>query len=250
MAFDGVTVAVLLIIFVSTLTRAVFGFGNALVAMPLLAMTPIGMKTATPLIALIAIILGLIIIVRDWHIVDLRNIWRLLVATVPGVPLGLILLKGPYENTGKIILALIIIVFSCYALFRPRLIRLKQEWTAYPFGFLAGILGGAYNSNGPPIAIYGTLRRWPPDRFRANLQGYFFPSSVIIVAGHGLGGLWTSEVGWYFLLSLPLLPLAIWIGNRINRTFRPGRFDQYIYILLILVGAILFIRTVISGSSG
>jgi uncharacterized protein len=250
MAFDGVTVAVLLIIFVSTLTRAVFGFGNALVAMPLLAMTPIGMKTATPLIALIAIILGLIIIVRDWHIVDLRSIWRLLVATVPGVPLGLILLKGPYENTGKIILALIIIVFSCYALFRPRLIRLKQEWTAYPFGFLAGILGGAYNSNGPPIAIYGTLRRWPPDRFRANLQGYFFPSSVIIVTGHGLGGLWTSEVGWYFLLSLPLLPLAIWIGNRINRTFRPGRFDQYIYILLILVGAILFIRTVISGSSG
>ncbi|MCX5823494.1 MAG: sulfite exporter TauE/SafE family protein [Deltaproteobacteria bacterium] len=194
MAFDGVTVAVLLIIFVSTLVRAIFGFGHALIAMPLLALTPIGMKTATPLIALIAIILGLII-VRDWHIVDLRSIWRLLVATVPGIPLGLILLKGPYENTGKIILALIIIVFSCYALFRPRLIRLKQEWTAYPFGFLAGILGGAYNSNGPPIAIYGTLRRWRPDRFRTNLQGYFFPSSVIIVAGHGLGGLWTSEVG-------------------------------------------------------
>ncbi|MEI7671121.1 MAG: sulfite exporter TauE/SafE family protein [Deltaproteobacteria bacterium] len=250
MVFDGVTLAVLIIIFVSTLARAVFGFGNALVAMPLLAMTPIGMKTATPLIALIAIILGLIIIVRDWHIVDLRSIWRLLVATAPGIPLGLILLKGPYENTGKIILALIIIAFSCYALFRPRLIELKQEWTAYPFGFLAGILGGAYNSNGPPIAIYGTLRRWPPDRFRANLQGYFFPSSVIIVAGHGLGGLWTAEVGWYFLLSLPLIPLAIWIGNRFNRTFRPGRFDQYVYILLILVGAFLFIQTVISDSSG
>ena len=33
MVFDGVTVAVLLIIFVSTLVRAVFGFGNALVAL-------------------------------------------------------------------------------------------------------------------------------------------------------------------------------------------------------------------------
>ena len=67
MAFDGVTVAVLLIILVSTLVRAVFGFGNALIAMPLLAMTPIGMKTSTPLIALIATILALVILVKDWR---------------------------------------------------------------------------------------------------------------------------------------------------------------------------------------
>ena len=40
MVFDGVTALVLLIILVSTLVRAVFGFGNALIAMPLLAMTP------------------------------------------------------------------------------------------------------------------------------------------------------------------------------------------------------------------
>ena len=250
MVFDGVTLAVLIIIFASTLVRAVFGFGNALVAMPLLAMTPLGMKTATPLIALIAVVLSLIILWQDWRIVDLRGTWRLLIASVPGIPLGLILIKGPYENAGKIILALIIIGFSCHVLFRPRLIRLKQEWTAYPFGLLAGILGSAYNSNGPPIAIYGTLRRWPPDSFRANLQGFFFPSSVFIIAGHGLGGLWTPTVGWYFLLALPLLPPAIWIGNYLNRTIPPGRFDQYVHIILIFVGAILFIQTVIFRSSG
>lgn len=107
MAFDGVTVLVLLIILVSTLVRAIFGFGNALIAMPLLAMTPIGMKTATPLIALIATILALVILVKDWRIIDLRSTWRLLAATIPGIPLGLILLKGPYENTGKIILVLV-----------------------------------------------------------------------------------------------------------------------------------------------
>ena len=70
MAFDGVTVAVLLLILVSTLVRAIFGFGNALIAMPLLAMTPIGMKTATPLIALIATILALVILVKDWRMIS------------------------------------------------------------------------------------------------------------------------------------------------------------------------------------
>jgi len=50
MTVDSFTIAVLLIVFVSALVRTVFGFGNALIAMPLLAMTGVGMKTATPLV--------------------------------------------------------------------------------------------------------------------------------------------------------------------------------------------------------
>ena len=244
MPIDNTMIAVLVILFVSTLVRAVFGFGNALIAMPLLAMTAVGMKTATPLVALIASILALAILIKDWRIIDFKGTWRLLIGTLPGIPLGLLLLKGPHENTGKIILALIIMGFSLYSLFRPKLFNLKHEWAAYPFGFLAGILGGAYNSNGPPVVIYGTLRKWPPDCFRANLQGYFFPANLIIIVSHGLGGLWTPTVGWYFLFSLPAVILSLWIGNRLNWIIPPGQFDRYIHIILILVGALLFIRTV------
>ncbi|MBE0556992.1 MAG: sulfite exporter TauE/SafE family protein, partial [Proteobacteria bacterium] len=179
------TITVLAILFASSLVRAVFGFGNALVAMPLLAMTSLGMQAATPIVALIATIMSLVIIVKDWRIIDLRSTWRLLAATVLGIPFGLLLLKGPYEAAGKVILALVIIGFSFYSLLRPRLVTLKYEWAAYPFGFIAGILGSAYNSNGPPIVIYGTVRKWPPEHFRANLQGYFFPANIIIITGHG-----------------------------------------------------------------
>ncbi|MBU4120772.1 MAG: TSUP family transporter, partial [Proteobacteria bacterium] len=98
----------------------------------------------------------------------------------------------------------------------------------------------------PPVVIYGTLRKWPPYLFRATLQGYFFPSSLIIIAGHGLGGLWTPTVGWHFLLSLPAVLLSIWIGNRVNRLIPQGRFNQYVHILLILIGAMLFIQTIAS----
>jgi uncharacterized membrane protein YfcA len=246
MPLEGTTVTVLVIIFFSTLVRAVFGFGHALVAMPLLAMTSLGMKTATPLIALVALLQALAILVKDWKIIDFRSTWRLLVATVPGIPLGLLLLKGPFENAGKIILALVIMGFSLYCLFKPRLFQLRHEWAAYPFGFFAGILGGAYNSNGPPVVIYGTIRRWPPDHFRANLQGYFFPASFIVIAGHGLGGLWTPAVGWYFLLSLPIMLLSTWVGNRLNRIIPRGHFERYVHILLVMIGALLFIRTVAS----
>jgi uncharacterized protein len=244
MAFDITAITVLSILFVSSLVRAVFGFGNALIAMPLLAMTSLGMQTATPIVALVATVMSLVIVVKDWKIIDLRSTWRLLAATVPGIPLGLLLLKGPYENAGKIVLALIIVGFSLYCLFRPRLISLKREWVAYPFGFIAGILGSAYNSNGPPIVIYGIARKWSPDRFRATLQGYFFPANLIIIAGHGLGGLWTPAVGWYFALSLPVIAVSILLGNVLNRLIPQGHFDRLVHIILILIGALLFVRTI------
>jgi uncharacterized protein len=244
MTVDSFTIAVLLIVFVSALVRTVFGFGNALVAMPLLAMAGVEMKTATPLVALLSLVLGIALLLMNWKKVDIKSARRLLLATVPGIPLGTMLLKGGYQSMGEIILALIIIGFSGYSLFKPGLIGPIKEWLAYPFGFLAGILGGAYNSNGPPVIIYGTLHRWMPDEFRATLQGYFLPSSVIIVAGHGLGGLWTAEVGNYFFLALPLTLFTIWIGSRLQRLIPPGHFDPWIHMLMIVLGGMLLVKAV------
>jgi len=244
MTIDGSAAAILLVVFASALVRTVSGFGNALVAMPLLALAGIGMKTATPLVALLSLVLAVCILLQNWKDVDLRSAWRLLAATALGIPLGTFVVKSAYDSVGKILLALIIIGFSGYSLAKPKLSALKNEWLAYPFGFIAGILGGAYNSNGPPVAIYGTLRRWRPDEFRATLQGYFLPSSVIIVAGHGIGGLWTPAVRYYFLLSLPFTLLAVLIGNRLHRFIPPGRFDRLIHIMLIIVGILLLFQTV------
>lgn len=243
MTIDATTITVVAILFCSSVIRAVFGFGDALIAMPLLAMTTLGMKTVSPLVALVAMLLSVLILMKDWRRIDLKSAWRLLIAIVPGIPLGLLLLKGPYENAGKIILACVLIGFSLYSLLRPKLFALKGEWTAYPFGFVAGILGGAYNSNGPPIVIYGTLRGWSPDRFRVNLQGVFFPTGILVIAGHGLGGLWTPIVGWYMLLALPAVLIATWIGTRLNRLIPQGDFDRYLHILLMLLGILLFVRT-------
>jgi hypothetical protein len=244
MTIDGFAVAVLLVVFVSALIRTVFGFGNALVAMPLLVLTGLGMETATPLVALLSLVLGIAILLQNWNAVNIGSAWRLLAATALGIPIGTMIVKSAYDSAGKVLLALIIIGFSGYSLFKPKLHELKNDRLAYPFGYVAGILGGAYNSNGPPVAIYGALRRWPPDEFRATLQGYFLPSSIIIVAGHGLGGLWSPVVLNYFWLSLPVTLFAILIGKRLQHFIPPGQFDRLIHTALILVGILLLFQAV------
>jgi uncharacterized membrane protein YfcA len=234
---------VLPIIFISTLTRSTFGFGDAVVAMPLLSMA-IGLSTATPLVGLMGITSSITILIRNWRHVHLKSLWPLIISTLIGIPIGVLLLKGVYENVMKIILAGIIISFSLYKILKPRLFALENDKYACIFGLLAGILGGAYNTNGPPIVIYGTLRRWQPENFRATLQGYFLPTGSMIALGHCLGGLWTRTVLMNYLISLPIILIAIFAGSKLNSKIPMGKFDNYVYICLVILGLVLLINTI------
>lgn len=161
------------ILFITTFTRATLGFGDALIAMPLLTLT-VGIQTATPLVAFVAITVALALLIRNRQHIDLAATWRLILASLVGIPIGLLLLKGISDAVVTAILGVLLVAFGLYKLTMPQFPPLQQRIFAYLFGFVAGILGGAYNTNGPPIVVYGTLHQWSPERFRATLQGYFF----------------------------------------------------------------------------
>ncbi|MFQ5856424.1 MAG: hypothetical protein ACE5LU_12350, partial [Anaerolineae bacterium] len=73
----------------------------------------------------------------------------------------------------KRLLGLILIAYACYTLAHPVTPRLSSRRWVYPVGFVAGCLGGAYNTPGPPVIVYGSLRQWPKQEFRAMLQAFF-----------------------------------------------------------------------------
>jgi len=225
------------IIFITTLVRSTFGFGDALIAMPLLAFF-IDLKIATPLIALIAFFIAISILIRNWQKVEFASAWRLILSSLIGIPIGLWYLNDIDESVIKLILGIIVSLFAIYSLVKPKLLYLKGEKLSWLFGFIAGILGGAYNTNGPPIVIYSSLKKWNPKNFRATLQGYFFTSGILVVSGHGLAGNFTKEVLTYFLFSLPAVITAILLGRYFNKKIS-NRFYQYIYILLLIIGCLL-----------
>jgi len=95
--------------------------------------------------------------------------------------------------------------------------------------------------NGPPLVVYGSLRRWTPERFRATLQGYFLPASFFGMVGYWAAGLWTPHVTRYYLLSLPAVMLAIPLGRAINTRLDTTRFVTLVYVGLFVSGAGLFL---------
>jgi uncharacterized membrane protein YfcA len=115
---------------------------------------------------------------------------------------------------------------------------------ASPFGFVAGVLGGAYNTNGPVVVVYGTLKRWQPEEFRLILQGYFFFTNFLILAGHALSGLWTTKVWALFFVSLPVVVFSVWLGGIANQHIKRELFAKLIFGVLLVVGLLSLSRSI------
>lgn len=234
---------VVAVVFIATLIRSSLGFGEALVAVPLLAMR-IPVTIAAPLAVMVSVVVAAVVVVQDWRHVELRSASGLILSSLPGIPVGILLLARGNEHVVKTLLGILIAAFSVYSLAakKPRHLPTDHRGLLVGCGFLAGVLGGAYGMNGPPLAIYGALRGWSPQHFRATLQGYFLPASLMGLAGYAAVGLWNAAITRYFLFSLPAVAVAILLGRAINRRLSGHGFFRFVYAGLIVIGSILIIQ--------
>ncbi len=242
---DTTTAGVLAVVFVATLNRSAFGFGEALIAVPLLALF-IPLKVAAPVAALVSITIAAMVVAQDWRKIHVRSTGWLVGATLFGIPLGLALLTSSHQQAVKVVLAIFILAFAVYSLVGRKPPELQSDNKAWLVGcgFVAGVFGGAYGMNGPPLVIYGAMRRWSAQHFRATLQAYFLPASVIGMGGYWLAGLWVPAVTHYYLLSLPILLPAVWLGRVVNHRLHGDVFLKYVYAGLAVIGVVLLAESV------
>lgn len=241
---DATTFYILAIIFIATLVRSTFGFGESLIAVPLLAFF-IPLEVAVPLSVLISIVIAAVVVIQDHQKIHFSSAKWLVLFAALGIPLGLLLLIYGNENLTKSILGVLIILYSLYSLVSKKSLRLKSDNKFWLFicGFLSGIFGGAYGLNGPPLVIYGNMRNWTAKHFRATLQAYFLPASIIGMIGYWYKDLWTPEVTHYFLISLPVVIPTIFLGRYLNHQIKDGAFLKYIYVGLVCVGTVLLLQS-------
>jgi uncharacterized membrane protein YfcA len=234
------------VILTAAFVRSSLGFGDAVLAMPLLALV-IGIKTAAPLVAFMGPAISILILAGSWKRGEWKAASKLIISSLLGIPLGIVLLTRLPEEPLRLALGVVIMLYGGFGLLSPSL-RLRRERPGVTFlvGFGAGVLGGAYNTNGPPVVIYGMLRDWPPDRFRATLQSYFLPTGLAVLAGHGTAGLWTSDVLRLFAFSLPGLVLGVWAGGKVNKTLTHDVFRRAVHVSLVVMGGLLIVRSLTS----
>ncbi len=230
-------------LFAGTTTRTIFGFGDALVAMPMMAVL-VGLPTASPLMALIGLTTSVILLLPEWRSLDFKAAGYLIVVSTLGIPLGLMLLAPEAENPVKIALGIFLIGFGAMKLrgkapWKPS--RKMKKVSDFALCLLAGVFNGAFTIAGPPAVVYASNKGWSPQTFRVTLQTYFLVTTTILVIAHGLKGMWTAEVGTLYLAGLVALALGAGVGALIRKKINPERFQNGVFVMLIILGLVMLV---------
>lgn len=235
------TILFAVIVLLAALLQTTSGFGFALLAMPVVTLV-VGVRTAAPLVALTSFTLYAINLLRYRQALNWQAASRLAVACALGVPLGIWLVAAVHETLIKGALGGVLLIYGLYALLRPRLPALHAAFWVYPAGFVAGVLGGAYNTPGPPVIIYGAIQRWPKDEFRSILQALFLFSSALVIVSHIAAGHLTRLVWLHYAAGLPALLMGVGLGALVDTRLDNERFRRLITLMILLTGVLLIVQ--------
>jgi len=217
------------------------GFGIGLVSLAFLPylMSP---SEAIVLTTLYAAAFALAIFVPVRRDFTPARVADLIVGTVVGTPLGVwALATFPASVLNRLIGAMLLVAVG---LEWRRLYPEKLEGRRWGLGagVLAGVIGGAVGTPGPPVVLYATTQGWGPRTIKANLQAFFVVNQAVILAGYGWAGLLTDEV-WRLaaVFAVPAIAgvaLGVGLFNRVD----PVRFRRIVFALLFVSGLALLAR--------
>jgi uncharacterized membrane protein YfcA len=229
------------VLFLACLAQSVTGFGLAIVGMPLLRLLGVPTALASPLVAFVALSLRPLMLYHYWQAFRWRDIWRLVVASVLGIPLGVWLVRVMSEDFASALMGVVLIAYAAHRIFGGRVTaRLNVRW-GYVAGFLAGVLGGAYNIFGPPAIVYASAQGWEKEAFKANLQAFALAISVLTSGAHALSGNLTPDLLALLLIGVPCAVFGMVLGFWLDPFISKERFGQVITVFLVVMGVSLML---------
>jgi uncharacterized protein len=229
------------ILAVASFVFGLTGFGIGLVSLSLLPFF-VPPTTVVPLIMLYGAAFALVMTIQLRRDVMFPQLVSLLIGTVLGTPVGVWVLEAFPPSLLKRLIGLIlmgVVVIEWYGAYPEKLSG--RHWGLCA-GALAGLLGGAIATPGPPVILYAVAQGWSPRVMKAMLEAFFLVNHSVIVANHWWAGLWTREVVW--LACLYAVPSAIGVtaGIRLFDRIHQVRFRRLMFALLFVLGLAMCVR--------
>lgn len=217
-----------------------FAFGLIAAAIWLHVLTPL---QTTALIVVFGLVVQGVSVWRLRRALRFDRLWPFLAGGAIGVPIGAELLRWANPQHIRTGVGALLILFSLYSWFRPKLAVPTAGGRAADgsIGFLSGVLGGTTGLGGILPTVWCNLRNWPKDEQRAVFQ----PVAVAIfaVTAFWLGGTGAVSAATMhlILIGLPWVLVGTWLGLCLYGRLDDAKFRQAVLILLLLSGAALLV---------
>jgi len=217
------------------------GFGISLVSVSLLPFF-VPLATVVPLITLYGAAFAFVMTIQLRRDVMFPQLVSLLIGTILGTPVGVWVLEAFPPSLLKRLIGLTlmgIVVIEWYGAYPEKLSG--RHWGLYAGG-LAGLLGGAIGTPGPPVILYATAQGWSPRNTKAMLQAFFFVNYSVIVVNHWWAGLLTREVAWLACLYVVPSAIGVMAGIHLFDRMHQARFRRLMFALLFVLGLAMGVR--------
>jgi len=230
----------LFILITAYIFRGVTGFGSGLIAIPLLALF-LPLTFVVPFIGLLDMSASIVHVTHTRQHIAWKVILRAIPFAVLGVTSALFIIKS--INTLILVKALgiFIILFAIYSLISPSLKKNNSFiWPIFA-GYFGSFVGTLFGTGGPFYVFYFQLQQLDKTVFRATCAAVFLVDGLIRAVGFTLSGFYTSTVLLSIAYSLPIMAIAMYLGNHLHTNISQRAFQKAIGIFLILSGiALLF----------
>lgn len=196
--------------------RGITGFGSGLVSVPLLALF-LPLQFVVPLILLLDFTASLVIGGLHFKRVQWNEIGVLIPFGIVGVILGTTLLVKLPAEPMLLALAAFVFAFAVRSLLNLHGDRPASRLWAVPASLTGGTVGALFGTGGPPYVIYLTHRIREKSDLRATFSALFFFEGLTRIASFLVAGLLlTAKVWLAYLIALPLVLGALYLGGRVH----------------------------------
>ena len=241
---EPVFLFVLFALITSALIKGALGLGFSTICLAMLA-NFIELKTAISIVVLPSLLSNLMVMfdVGNFKICLKTFLWMFLMA-VPGMLLGLQLLRQADNTWSVTLLALVLIVYGAWG-WSNHQFKIDQRYVKRlnPLvGFITGSVNGATGSQIFPIMPYLLSLSISKDMLVQTINLSFTLCSLIMLGSlYAMQALDTESIATY---SLGIIPVAIgvWLGNKVRRKISEDRFRQSVMLLIVLLGGLLLLR--------
>ena len=247
MDFDYTTAQVLAIlatyIFAAT-AKGVTGLGFSTTCLPFLVMA-VGLKEALPLVIIPSICTNLVVMKKAGRFGEtLQRFWPMLLATIPGLLIGLWALNLVDGRIAGGVLGLILLLWCVFSYAKPDL-QVKAQWEkrlAPISGFITGIVNGITGSQVMPSMPFLMALHLDRNLFIQAINCSFTLSSIIMIFGLSRLGLFSADGVILSMAGTCFAFFGLSFGERIRQKLSADTFRLALLVMLALMGISLLFR--------
>jgi uncharacterized membrane protein YfcA len=237
------TILIIAALVLSAFIKGSLGMGFSTICLAILA-NFIELKTAISIVVLPSLISNLMVMFDAGNLrFSLKLFWSMLAMAIPGMLLGLQLLKQADNGASLLVLSVVLVSYGIWGLANPRF-RIADAFIGRlnpVIGFLTGAVNGATGSQIFPIMPYLLSLNINKDVVVQTINLSFTLCSLIMLIGLlVIDALDTQSMAIYSLGILPVM-MGVWLGNKVRKRLSDQRFRQAVMVLIITLGILLIV---------